>query len=536
MTDEPGPERADPARRTTSFGSFIKRTKSNDLLGERKPSTTRLRKKSLDSQRRPSVSDTPPALPTVSPQPVIDSFGGENYNPMSSMSPISTAHGAYGIPPVPPLPAALQNSAADVYARAESMTHRSRYSYAQSTSSTVNSPRRVRRRKDPTPYNILVVGAKNSGKTSFIDFLKVSLALPPRKQAPRSSEAGETTIVKSYHNFTHHYQEIEVDNERVGLTLWDSQGLDKGVVDLQLRELTSFVENKFEETFAEEMKVVRSPGVGDTKIHCVFMILDPSRLDTNMQAAQESSSTTRRIGKPSRIIGALDEDFELQVLKSFQGKTTVVPIISKADTVTTAHMAYLKQMVWQSLKQAGLDPLEALNVAAADSDDQFDEADEDDLNDHEEGEDVSPPGSPRSDDSDNVDSKNGGTKHKASHNRTVSKTSISSQMLDSGYVPMSILSPDRYSLDPKNGPVGRQFPWGFADPYSSEHCDFVKLKDAVFSEWRNEVREASREIFYERWRTNRLNRQAAAKVSNTTAHRRPSGGIPIQVKSGKNRF
>lgn len=152
MTDEPGPERADPARRTTSFGSFIKRTKSNDLLGERKPSTTRLRKKSLDSQRRPSVSDTPPALPTVSPQPVIDSFGGENYNPMSSMSPISTAHGAYGVPPVPPLPAALQDSAADVYARAESMTHRSRYSYAQSTSSTVNSPRRVRRRKDPTPY------------------------------------------------------------------------------------------------------------------------------------------------------------------------------------------------------------------------------------------------------------------------------------------------------------------------------------------------------------------------------------------------
>lgn len=336
--------------------------------------------------------------------------------------------------------------------------------------------------------------------------------------------------MKSYHNFTHHYQEIEVDNERIGLTLWDSQGLDKGIVDLQLRELTSFVENKFEETFGEEMKVVRSPGVGDTKIHCVFMILDPSRLDTNMQMAQDSSSATSRIAKASRIIGALDEDFDLQVLKSFQGKTTVVPIISKADTVTTAHMAHLKQMVWQSLKQAGLDPLEALNVAA--EDDQLDEADEDELNGHEEGEDVSPPGSPRTDDSDNAELQ---PKPKISHNRSVSKASISSQILDSGYVPMSILSPDKYSLDPRNGPVGRKFPWGFADPYNTEHCDFVKLKDAVFSEWRVEVREASREIFYERWRTNRLNRQAAAKVSNTGVIRKSSAGIPIQLKSGKNR-
>lgn len=135
--------------RTTSFGSLIKRTKSNDLLGERKSSTTRLRKKSLEGQRRPSVSDIPPALPTVNPQPVIESFGGESYVPRHNMS---TANGMHGAPPVPPLPIELQQAAVDPFARTESMTHRSRYSYAQSTSSTVNSPRRVRRRKDPTPY------------------------------------------------------------------------------------------------------------------------------------------------------------------------------------------------------------------------------------------------------------------------------------------------------------------------------------------------------------------------------------------------
>lgn len=325
-----------------------------------------------------------------------------------------------------------------------------------------------------------------------------------------------------------------MDNERLGLTLWDSQGLEKGVVDLQLRELTNFVESKFEETFAEEMKVVRSPGVRDTEIHCVFLVLDPSRLDTNMQLAQETPTTSSRVGKPLRIVGALDEDFDLQVLKSFQGKTTVVPIISKADTVTTQHMAYLKHMVWQSLKQAGLDPLEALNMAA-DSDDQIEEEDENGFNVREEGEDVSAPGSPQTDDSDIAQPRVANERPRG-HNRSVSKASISSQMLDGGYVPMSILSPDPHSLDPRNGPVGRRFPWGFADPYNPEHCDFVKLKDTVFNEWRIEVREASREIFYERWRTNRLNRQNTAKVSNTGAQRKSSGGIPIQLKTGKNRI
>ena len=147
QTDQP--ERIDTAKRATSFGSFIKRSKSNDLLTSSKTSNGRLRKKSLDGERRPSIKENPPALPTVAPQPVIESFGGEDYTPRTSMA--RNENGMSSIPPVPPMPAGLQDSV-DPYARTESMTHRSRYSYAQSTSSAVNSPRRIRRRKDPTPY------------------------------------------------------------------------------------------------------------------------------------------------------------------------------------------------------------------------------------------------------------------------------------------------------------------------------------------------------------------------------------------------
>ena len=160
------------------------------------------------------------------------------------------------------------------------------------------------------------------------------------------------------------------DGERIGLTLWDSEGLDESMVDLQLREMSSFLESKFEDTFTEEMKVVRSPGVQDTHIHCVFLVLDPSRLDHNIAVGQKARDTANdtlfakgnsflQDTEPS-IPNALDEDLDLQVLRTLQGKTTVVPVISKADTVTTTRMAQLKRAVWDSIKRANLDPLEGL--------------------------------------------------------------------------------------------------------------------------------------------------------------------------------
>ena len=363
-----------------------------------------------------------------------------------------------------------------------------RYSYANSTVSTMNSPRRVRRRKDPTPYNVLIIGARAAGKTSFLNFLKASLASPAKKQPNRAPD-GDTppSTARPNPSFTHHYQEIDVDGERIGLTLWDSLGLDKSVVDLQLRDMANFVESKFDDTFVEEMKVVRAPGVRDTHIHCVFFILDPAKLDANIEAAQgpTNGAEISRIGKPPRIVGALDEDFDIQVMRTLASKTTVIPIISKADTITTAHMAFLKQKVNTSLTKAGLDPLEALNFDTADFDEErLDEQDEDENSSSADSNEAG------SDDSERA-RHTSGRKRANKHNRQVSAEDA---VLDSGYVPWSIISPDKYSLESKDGPVGRHFPWGYADPYNPGHCDFVKLKDAVFGEWRSELREASREV------------------------------------------
>lgn len=382
----------------------------------------------------------------------------------------------------------------------------------------------------------MVIGARNSGKTSFLNFLRKSLALPPHKHPTRSPE--ELEEIESYsgtsEGYTSRYLETEIDGERVGLTLWDSQGLERSIVDIQLRGVTGFLEGKFEETLREEMKVIRSPGVRDTHIHCTFLVLDPVRLDENIAAAERAAQGTSK-ASDSPVVGILDQYLDLQVLRTVLGKTTVVPIISKADTITTAHMAYLRKAVWNSLKRANIDPLEVLTLEDQEEYTSSDSADEEEAR-PKQPEATTPDGEQNGEDPAATTEESEPTPESAEGNDTeekeekeekekekpqVASTSVSSgSQAVAQNLPFSILSPDPHSLQAGDEPVGRRFAWGFADPYNPDHCDFVKLKNSVFSDWRSELREASRVIWYENWRTSRLNHNGA----NVVPQRKTFGG------------
>ncbi|KAI9050437.1 hypothetical protein LZ554_005601 [Drepanopeziza brunnea f. sp. 'monogermtubi'] len=523
QSPEPLNAKENPPPRRSSLGLLLRRSKSTELKAPTKKQQAIARELELERQRRqvPNIPKTPPRLPDLynGQKPANLPFGGEErpdsvaivsnrtggyIDGRASMEPPRSTFAIGTAVPLPPVPTSGSRNGdwVDPYARTESMTHRGRYSYASSAISTISSPRRLRRRKDPTPFNILIIGARSSGKTSFLEFLKTSLALPPKKRSNRPQELAEDIFApknKKTSNFQSHYLETEIDGERIGLTIWDSEGLEKNVVDLQLREMSSFLESKFEETFTEEMKVVRAPGVQDTHIHCTFLLLDPLRLDRNIAASKDASadgngpSTGGKYDSSPRLVGGLDEDLDLQVLRSLQGKTTVIPVISKADTITTAHMTHLKKTVWDSLRKANLDPLEALGVDDFDPDsptrdtNRIDEADEEADSD-DDGELIIQ----------NQDAKSSPNSKRVSSGSTRRHNESESDEIP--YLPLSIISPDIYEPDV----IGRKFPWGFADPSNVEHCDFMRLKDAVFNEWRGELREASRELWYEGWRTSRL--------------------------------
>lgn len=156
------------SRDTTSSGTrksslgFLKRSKSQEPV--RKTSGKKLTKEQREAElrrQRESIPQQPPTLPTLDTQPQLKGFGGEDLRPDSVAILSNQAHTRnfsrntpnYQNIAMPPMPSSSPApSTEDPYARTESMTHRGRYSYASSAISTINSPRRVRRRKDPTPY------------------------------------------------------------------------------------------------------------------------------------------------------------------------------------------------------------------------------------------------------------------------------------------------------------------------------------------------------------------------------------------------
>lgn len=210
-SSNPGaPQKEGPRR--TSF-NFLRRQKSseakqssnapksgpNNMSGKMSKKQRAVAQEELARQQREAAAlgRSPPRLPTHSPLPTINAFGGAqggdtrpdsvaiatNRYPQGQLgSPAAQGRqqGAGGagyhavsshvpIPPIPQGPASSpvsRNGEYDPYSRSESMTHRGRYSYASSAVSmgTLNSPRRVRRRRDPTPFKYVNSSSSNLGR------------------------------------------------------------------------------------------------------------------------------------------------------------------------------------------------------------------------------------------------------------------------------------------------------------------------------------------------------------------------------------
>lgn len=155
-------------RRRGSF-SFLRRTKSGtQLSASRIASGGKLTKRHRMTAReqemmREQIPSHAPKIPDIPRPAQLQTFGGgdvragsvNHHSPMTNPLPLSSTHNGtamYRNVPIPPIPQETKRGYVDPYARSESMTNRGRYSYASSAISTINSPRRLRRRKDPTPF------------------------------------------------------------------------------------------------------------------------------------------------------------------------------------------------------------------------------------------------------------------------------------------------------------------------------------------------------------------------------------------------
>ena len=152
---------APQGQRRSSFG-FLRRGKSVERLNsKRSVSGGKLKKHSKsDVPETSAIPERPPKIPDLATHTRLSTFGGDGTGDSNSSTPRKSNAQAQPMPlrslpynvPVPQIPASPRTADSDPYSRTESMRNRGRNSYASSAVSTLNSPRRVRRRKDPTPF------------------------------------------------------------------------------------------------------------------------------------------------------------------------------------------------------------------------------------------------------------------------------------------------------------------------------------------------------------------------------------------------
>lgn len=248
----------------------------------------------------------------------------------------------------------------------------------RSSTVPVLTPRRSHRKnRAPPAFNLMVVGARATGKTSFLRLL-----LETADISPNATEDQRVGLDRFLNGSLKHTQQIntacveicESRYDRVLLTVIDTPGLDFSNgrelrVERQVSGIIKYLDAQYADTMNEESKVVRQ-SKGDQHVHlCIFMI-DPSSMLSSSPCTQSTSGRARSDTTDSRTtVGDTQEaiyhqeysrDFamspaELRVIRRLSARVNVLPVIAHADSLTDDTLSLVKAAVHRDLESAGLD-------------------------------------------------------------------------------------------------------------------------------------------------------------------------------------
>ncbi|KAL4251229.1 TRAFAC class TrmE-Era-EngA-EngB-Septin-like GTPase superfamily protein [Abortiporus biennis] len=239
-----------------------------------------------------------------------------------------------------------------------------------------------KRARNPTTFNIMVVGAQGTGKTSLLRLLLNTADISPTATADQKAKIERFSRGSPKRTETIQTASVEICEskyDRLLLTVIDTPGLDfQSGHELKLeRQVTSIVKHmdtQFSDTLSEESKVVRQ-SKGDQHIHlCIYMI-DPSSIVTasTRRAERALPSKTRSeatISYPTSGLSPVDgEDSDdeddwnnlsvnpadIHVIRRLSKRANVLPVVARADSLTNSKLDAIKKVIKRDLDAAGLD-------------------------------------------------------------------------------------------------------------------------------------------------------------------------------------
>ena len=242
----------------------------------------------------------------------------------------------------------------------------------------------------------------------------------------------------------------------------------------------------------QENKVKRNPKAVDTQVHACLYVLDPAKR-------------------------ALDE-YDIRILSRLSQRVNVIPVIGKADTLTSAQRSRFKPTIIHDVYTTHKIPLYGL---PEDDDDEEEEEEENDETDQQDN---------TSEDKDATAKENGQEGNKKNKNNTLDDflSQFNYEQEDEEtqafidylrLIPFAVIA---YEDDPETGEpveiddikIGRDYGWVKIDCLSDQYSDFVALKTLLLSSHRRILQSETLERYYEQYRTERLLVRRATRMKS----------------------
>ncbi|KAF9463053.1 septin family protein [Collybia nuda] len=241
-----------------------------------------------------------------------------------------------------------------------------------------------RRTRSPPTFNLMVVGGQGTGKTSLLRLLLETADISPT--ATTDQRAALDLFLRNSKKATPSIQTACVEIcesrfDRVLFSVIDTPGLDflegrELKLERQVNGIIKYVDAQYADTMSEESKVVRKSR-GDQHIHlCIYMI-DPASVMTVAARTALSSLPTRTRSEttvsyrtpPDLVPDSSSTDdsddeseapltmspAEIRVLRRLSARCNILPVISRADSLTDEKLFAVKNAIRLGLYEAGLD-------------------------------------------------------------------------------------------------------------------------------------------------------------------------------------
>ncbi|WVQ71908.1 hypothetical protein IAR50_001450 [Cryptococcus sp. DSM 104548] len=382
----------------------------------------------------------------------------------------------------------------------------------QSMASVV-SRRKTRKKGAAEKMNVVVAGGKGVGKTSFINLMISSLSEPTPERLKPTPNPAPTSRPQSHTCLSTYSQDrillrlidtpgLELspdDNIAVGgITAETALGHGEGVKAKErergVKGLLRILEERFKYTLREESKVQRRVGADEGLVHLVLYLID-ARAVLRPEEAQKPTQDVdwscmglfddeglqdpdhEQTETETNTFGPKLPSIEIDIIDRLSKRANVLPILSRTDSLTVSELEAVKAAVQRDLSAAfSKTPGRGFGVFGSDEESLSDSIKEEDMQ---------------------VDQPDP---------RPPTPNSIhSTATLSAPGLPWSIFIPSPSVPGGAEVQAGaRQFPWGTASVLDPEHSHFGLLLDNILGEYTKVLRNKTREVLYENFRTERL--------------------------------